>query len=184
MIQNRLDLEPREVRHRAAPANSARALPQSLFIILGSAFLALVLILFATTAQSETRPESFADLAQRLQPAVVNVASTQAVVSTVRRGGNEERPQVPPGSPFEDFFRDFFDRQQRDGGPARRPPARSLGSGFIIDPSGLVITNNHVIADGDNIIFKESFPTTTPIIVALISSRGPPLLPGCTGAEI
>ena len=152
MNQNWVDLDVREVRHGVAPSMPARAIPQSPFIILGSAFLALAIILFATTARSEARPESFADLAERLQPAVVNVASTQAVVAAVQRGDDDEaRPQAPPGSPFEDFFRDFFDRQQRDRGPARRRPAQSLGSGFIIDPSGLVITNNHVIADAENV---------------------------------
>ena len=151
MIQNRLASEAREVQQRAAPIRVARALPTSPFIIVGSVFLALALIFYAATARSQERPESFADLAQRLQPAVVNVASIQAVVSPVRRGPSEERPQAPPGSPFEDFFRDFFDREQRDRGPARRRPAQSLGSGFIIDPSGLVITNNHVIADADEI---------------------------------
>ena len=119
--------------------------------MVGSVFLALAVLFYAAAAQSGERPESFADLAQRLQPAVVNVASTQTVVSPVRRGGREERPQAPPGSPFEDFFRDFFDREQQNRGPARRRPAQSLGSGFIIDPSGLVITNNHVIADADEI---------------------------------
>ncbi len=151
MIQNRLGFEARDGRCRAAPSKAARALPTSPFIVVGSVFLALALIFYAATARSGERPESFADLAARLQPAVVNVASTQAVVSTVRRDPSEERPQAPPGSPFEDFFRDFFDREQRDRGPARRRPAQSLGSGFIIDPSGLVITNNHVIADADEI---------------------------------
>ncbi|MCH8187814.1 MAG: serine protease, partial [Proteobacteria bacterium] len=80
--------------------------------MVGSVFLALAVLFYAAAAQSGERPESFADLAQRLQPAVVNVASTQTVVSPVRRGGREERPQAPPGSPFEDFFRDFFDREQ------------------------------------------------------------------------
>ena len=59
-------------------------------------------------------------------------------------------PQFPPGSPFEEFFKDFFDRQGRQpDAPPRR--AQSLGSGFIIDPSGIVVTNNHVIAEADEI---------------------------------
>src|SRR5207248_1844368 len=65
-----------------------------------------------------------------------------------------EVPQFPPGSPFEEFFKDFLDKnlprgQQRPEAQPRR--ATSLGSGFIIDPSGLVVTNNHVIADADEI---------------------------------
>ena len=59
-------------------------------------------------------------------------------------------PQFPPGSPFEEFFRDFFDRQGREqNAPPRR--ATSLGSGFVIDAGGLVVTNNHVIQDADEI---------------------------------
>ena len=78
----------------------------------------------------------------------MNVSTAQSVGS-VSRG---ERPQAPPGSPFEDFFRDFFDRQQREGGPQIPPRrAQSLGSGFIIDKAGIVVTNYHVIADADEI---------------------------------
>ena len=59
-------------------------------------------------------------------------------------------PQFPPGSPFEEFFKDFFDRdkQQQEQQPRR---SFSLGSGFVIDPAGFVVTNNHVIADADEI---------------------------------
>ena len=157
VIQNRVDLERREVRHRAAPAQVARARPVSPLLIAGSVMLALAVILYAFSARAQDRPASFADLAQRLQPAVVNVASTQAAQqSAARRGDAPERPQAPPGSPFEDFFRDFFDRQQRDNGPLRRRPAQSLGSGFIVAAEGLVITNNHVIADADNITVTTS----------------------------
>ncbi len=63
-------------------------------------------------------------------------------------------PQFPPGSPFEEFFQDFFDRNGQRGETPRRPQPRkatSLGSGFIIDPAGYVVTNNHVIADADEI---------------------------------
>jgi serine protease Do len=99
-------------------------------------------------------PPSFADLADRLLPAVVNISTTQIVKP--QRGmqfGFPEMPQFPPGSPFEDFFRDFFENmpQQRGGGDMPTRKSTSLGSGFIIDPSGLVVTNNHVIADADEI---------------------------------
>ena len=110
--------------------------------------VAAAALLIASVAQAADRPLSFADLAERLKPAVVNVSTAQSAGS-VSRG---ERPQAPPGSPFEDFFRDFFDRQQREGGsplPQRR--AQSLGSGFIIDRAGIVVTNYHVIADADEI---------------------------------
>ncbi len=91
-------------------------------------------------------PDSFADLAEKLLPSVVNISTTQA---PARRGGAApDRPQLPPGSPFEEFFREFFERQQR-GAPARR--TTSLGSGFVIDAKGLIVTNNHVIAEADEI---------------------------------
>ncbi len=98
-------------------------------------------------AGAQTAPNSFADLSARLLPSVVNISTTQ----TTKRpqGPSAQRPQLPPGSQFEDFFREFFDRQQRRGTPQRR--ATSLGSGFIIDPAGYVVTNNHVIADADEI---------------------------------
>jgi serine protease Do len=98
----------------------------------------------------------FADLAERLLPTVVNISTTQVVRPERPQAAPGQRrpeaPQFPPGSPFEEFFRDFFDRQGR-GGPQDQAPrrAQSLGSGFIIDPSGFVVTNNHVIAEADEI---------------------------------
>lgn len=101
----------------------------------------------------------FADLAERLLPAVVNISTTQVVRPERPQAAPGQRrpeaPQFPPGSPFEEFFRDFFDRQQRGGGGGQQEQAprraQSLGSGFIIDPSGIVVTNNHVIAEADEI---------------------------------
>jgi serine protease Do len=107
----------------------------------------------ATAAQAQGRaPDSFADLAERLLPAVVNISTTQNVQANNTPQGQNRRegaPQLPPGSPFEEFFKDFFERQQRGARP--RGPISSLGSGFIIDPSGIVVTNNHVIADADEV---------------------------------
>ena len=98
-------------------------------------------------AQARAAPDSFADLVEKLMPAVVNIATTQKLPE--RRQGTPEMPKLPPGSPFEEFFKDFFDRQQR--GQQQRRPATSLGSGFVIDASGYIVTNNHVIEGADEI---------------------------------
>mgnify|MGYP006274018523 FL=1 len=92
-------------------------------------------------AQSNA-PASFADLAERLSPAVVNISTRQNVGDA-----GPEAPEIPEGAPLEDLFRDFFERNRR--GPRT---VNSLGSGFVIDPSGFVVTNNHVIENADEII--------------------------------
>ncbi len=86
-------------------------------------------------------PRSFADLTARLTPAVVNVSTTQKVEVGKLRG-------VPPGSPLEELFKRFQEQQGESGEPVTRE-ATSLGSGFIIDPSGYIVTNNHVISAGE-----------------------------------
>lgn len=115
------------------------------------AFLAMAAFVAVTVmsaaAHARPAPDGFADLADKLLPTVVNVSTTQVIES---RGF--EMPQLPPGSPFEDFFKEFFDRGQpgQPGKPQARK-ATSLGSGFIIDDAGHVVTNNHVIQDADEI---------------------------------
>jgi serine protease Do len=112
---------------------------------------ALVLMFGALSPALARAPEGdFADLAERLLPAVVNISTTQTVQN--RGALPEGMPQFPPGSPFEDFFKEFFERQQRGEG-GNRPPRQvsSLGSGFIVDARGYVVTNNHVIADADQV---------------------------------
>ena len=99
-------------------------------------------------ADAKAPPASFADLAAELSPAVVNIATTQ----TIEAGRSPDLPQLPPGSPFKDFFDEFFDRNQPRSDRPRR--AQSLGSGFIIDSAGIVVTNNHVIADADEITVR------------------------------
>src|SRR5690606_11287714 len=88
-------------------------------------------------------PESFANLVDRLLPAVVNVSTTQ----TVSGSGGVEMPRLPPGSPLDDFFKEFFERQPEQ----REHKATSLGSGFIVDGAGYVVTNYHVIQDAEEI---------------------------------
>ena len=106
-------------------------------------FLAFIFTFsFSTLSNSKSVPASFADLAERLMPSVVNISTTQIVTTTA----NPFPFQFPPGSPFEDMFKEF-------GTPQERKSA-ALGSGFIIDEKGIVVTNNHVIQDAEDIVVR------------------------------
>ncbi|AWK89289.1 serine protease (plasmid) [Azospirillum thermophilum] len=94
------------------------------------------------------RPPSFAEVARTQLDTVVNISTTQA---NPHGGPRMEGPDTPPGSPFEEFFREFRNRQ-RGGPPMPQPgPSMALGSGFIIDQAGYVVTNNHVVAEAAEI---------------------------------
>src|SRR5467141_1025506 len=116
--------------------------------------------LLISAPASARGPDGIADVAEKVIDAVVNISTSQTVEA---KGGGEGRgamPQLPPGSPFEEFFDDFFKNRRGPGGNSKggdrgtdlQPhKTNSLGSGFIIDTAGIVVTNNHVIADADEI---------------------------------
>ncbi len=107
--------------------------------------IGVILITFGVfqNSNSQTIPGSFADLAEKLMPSVVNISTTQTVVTKSNPFPGFE---FPPGSPFEDMFKEFGTPQERQ--------SSALGSGFIIDEDGIVITNNHVIQGADDIIVR------------------------------
>ena len=106
-------------------------------------FIILFVISFASHVLAKDAPVSFADLAEKLMPSVVNISTTTTVVTNANPFPGFE---FPPGSPFEDMFKEF-------GTPKTRKSA-ALGSGFIIDEKGIVITNNHVIQDAEDIVVR------------------------------
>src|SRR3954466_10201135 len=121
--------------------------------------LALAVTLWPLDARARG-PESLADLADQVMDAVVNISASTTVEARGRA-----LPQLPPGTPFEDLFEEIFNRRRQggQGGPGgqgdspRQRRSNSLGSGFVIDPSGIVVTNNHVIGDANeiNVIFAD-----------------------------
>ncbi len=120
----------------------------------GAAFRALMMaalalaFVVAQAVMALAKPESLAPLAEQISPSVVNITT-----STVVEGRTGPRGIVPEGSPFEDFFREFQDRN-RDGDGPRPRRSSALGSGFVISEDGFVVTNNHVIEGADEITIE------------------------------
>ena len=107
-------------------------------------FFTLIFVFsISSISNSQNIPSSFADLAEKLMPSVVNISTTQTVVS---RSNPFPNFQFPPGSPFEDMFKEFGTPQERQ--------TSALGSGFIIDEKGIVVTNNHVIEGAEDIVVQ------------------------------
>jgi serine protease Do len=104
--------------------------------------------LFAASAFAQARPTNLADLVDSVAEAVVNISATQ----TVEEKGAQPLPDLPKGTPFDDMFDQFFKNHGLNNGAPRAHKTSSLGSGFVIDPSGIVITNNHVIGDANDIV--------------------------------
>ena len=105
----------------------------------------LTLFIVLNSFSAKAIPNSFADLVENLIPAVVSIAST----TIVKNQDSQQMPKFPEGSPFDEFFKDYFENEKRKS-PSRRPMV-GLGSGFIIDKSGIIVTNNHVIEGADEI---------------------------------
>src|SRR5258705_6810458 len=136
------------------------ALGHRLRPLLAAICLGATSVLMAPQPAAARGPDGIADVAEKVIDAVVNISTSQTVEA--KGGGGEGRgvmPQFPPGSPFEEFFDDFFKNRRGGGGPGGNSKGgdlqprktNSLGSGFIVDTAGIVVTNNHVIADADEI---------------------------------
>ena len=107
-------------------------------------FFTLIFVFsISSISNSQNIPSTFADLAEKLMPSVVNISTTQTVVT---RSNPFPNFQFPPGSPFEDMFKEFGTPQERQ--------TSALGSGFIIDEKGIVVTNNHVIEGAEDIVVQ------------------------------
>ncbi|MEP3475096.1 MAG: Do family serine endopeptidase [Hyphomicrobiales bacterium] len=163
MVRNRSNLSAQEKRARlmrASENNRAVAIAQTkdthfsrylrdAIILFGITLFLLSAMMIARADAKDTQDRTLADLADSLQNAVVNISTSQKVKPAFnKRGAPGRPPQLPKGLPFEKFFKDFFDENNKNN---RAQRVSSLGSGFVIDTSGLIVTNNHVIKGADEI---------------------------------
>src|SRR5687767_11652571 len=144
---------------READMTGARPALTSRLRLMGIAIAFSAASMLATAPVSARGPDGIADIAEKVIDSVVNISTSQNVEAKGGGGSREAMPQLPPGSPFEEFFDDFFKNRRggspkdgdKGGGMQMPRKTNSLGSGFIIDAAGVVVTNNHVIADADEI---------------------------------
>ena len=151
--------------------------PQIKWLMMGMLALAFVLM---QAVVALAKPESLAPLAEKISPSVVNITT-----STTVEGRTGPRGIVPEGSPFEDFFKEFRDRNNGGEAPAPRKSS-ALGSGFVISEDGFVVTNNHVIEGADQITIEfftglelkaEVIGTDPNTDIALLKVEAPSALP-------
>ena len=135
-----------------APRRARRGISAALVLALGFGAVPTAPLLLASPAMARG-PDSLADLADQVSDSVVNISAATTVAEKRAQG----IPNLPQGTPFDDLFEEFFKRRQQQGGGGngdegpRQRRSNSLGSGFVIDASGIIITNNHVIADANEI---------------------------------
>ncbi len=165
--------------HRSLARTTAadeRPVPRFLLALSLGVALAIVPVL---QARAQTAPESFAELADKISPSVVNITTSSMVASPA-----EGSPMVPEGSPFEDFFKEFQNPNGGGGDEPRRSEA--LGSGFVISEDGYIVTNNHVIEGADEIKIEffsgkrldaKLVGTDTKTDIALLKVESPDPLP-------
>jgi serine protease Do len=133
------------------PSNPRRALSAAALVVAGS--LALAPVMAPLPVWARETPESFADLVEQVNPAVVQIVVKKEIGAGGVEGVPPGLPEGFPEGPFKDFFERFF-KDQIPGPMRPHGDVGALGSGFVIDPSGIVVTNNHVISDAKDITVK------------------------------
>ncbi|HUS55165.1 MAG TPA: DegQ family serine endoprotease [Thermohalobaculum sp.] len=142
------------------PSISGHRIMSPLVRAMAAVIFAIALLGIPTGPAVAQPVASFADLAEKLSPAVVNISTAQ----TVQQAPQREGPPLPEGSPFEDLFRDFFE----NGQPRAPQTVQSLGSGFVVSAEGYIVTNNHVIEEADEITVN--FPDGLSLTATLIGT--------------